>query len=86
MAPTFGHCEPHLRVTQIVCTVVDYYPISGERYVVKKVETRKEKLQRLSKQKMFASWSLYNQKEEKVFEIKQFCKPRHQMKFIIGRT
>lgn len=44
---------------------------------VKKYETKKEKIKRIAKEKMFASWKTYNQKTEKILDIKQICKPRH---------
>ena len=37
----------------------------------------KEKIKRIAKEKMFASWKTYNQKTEKILDIKQICKPRH---------
>ncbi len=41
-------------------------------------ETKKEKNKRIAKEKMFASWKVYNQKTENIIEIKQICKPKHK--------
>lgn len=68
-------------VTGIIHSVniVDFKP----NYSVKKQETKKEKIKRVAKEKMFASWKTYNQKTEKILEVKQICKPRHNInKFI----
>lgn len=46
--------------------------ISEQTHV--KVETKKERFLRLAKEKMYASWKLQNQKEEKIFETVQICK------------
>jgi hypothetical protein len=51
-------------------------------------ETKKEREKRIAKEKMYASWKTHNQREAekpKVFQIKQICKPRHQMSHIGGR-
>jgi len=54
-----------------------------DNYSVKKKETKKEKIKRVAKEKMLASWKTYNQKTEKILEVKQICKPRHNInKFI----
>lgn len=56
------------------------YYANGIGYIKpKKVETKKERIQRIAKEKMFASWKLFNQKTPTVIEIKQFCKPRHNL-------
>ncbi len=44
-----------------------------------KRETKKEKIKRIAKEQMLASWKVYNQKTENIIEIKQFCKPRHNI-------
>ena len=43
------------------------------------VETKKEKLDRISKEKMLASHKIYNQKDMNVIKIKQMCKPQHRI-------
>ena len=50
-----------------------------DRY--KKVETKKEKLDRVSKEKMLASWKTYNEKTEHIIKIKQICKPQHKLNY-----
>lgn len=60
-------------------------PLRGRVYdvcnhvVVKKIETKKEKEDRIAKERMFASWKTYNDKTETIKEIKQICKPRHKI-------
>ena len=46
----------------------------------RKTETKKERIKRIAKEKMFASWKTYNQKTESIIEIKQVCKPKHKLK------
>lgn len=53
--------------------IVTFKPNSS----IRKHETKKEKTKRIAKEKMFASWKTYNQKTEKILDIKQICKPRH---------
>jgi len=43
------------------------------------VETKKEKLDRVSKDKMLASHKIYNQKDMNIIKIKQMCKPQHRI-------
>lgn len=45
----------------------------------KKTETKKERLIRISKERMLASWKTHNQKTETIIQVKQFCKPRHKI-------
>jgi len=45
------------------------------------VETKKEKLDRTSKEKMLASWKKYDQKDMNVIKIKQMCKPQHRLNY-----
>jgi len=44
-----------------------------------KIESKKAKIKRIAKEKMFASWKVYNQKTTNIIEIKQICKPRHKI-------
>jgi Tol biopolymer transport system component len=44
-----------------------------------KKETKEEKILRISREKMFASWKLHNDHYLNKIEIKQICKPRHLM-------
>lgn len=60
-------------------------PASGMNYSYKenvKKETKKEAIGRIAKEKMYASWKMYNEKTITIREIKQVCKPRHQVNFI----
>ena len=42
-------------------------------------ESPLQKRQRIARQKMYASWKVYNDKTITVKEIKQICKPRHRL-------
>ena len=42
-------------------------------------ESKKQRIARIAKEKMFASWKMYNQKTEKTIKIIQVCKPRHKL-------
>ena len=42
-------------------------------------ETKEAKKIRIAREKMFASWKVYNDKTITVKEIKQICKPRHRL-------
>ena len=44
-----------------------------------KKETKKEKLDRISKEKMLSSHKIYNQQTPEVIKIKQMCKPKHRI-------
>lgn len=46
-------------------------------YKFKKQETKKEKKQRIAKEKMLASWDLHNKNQMNVKQVIQICKPRH---------
>jgi hypothetical protein len=56
-----------------------YYSNQHEFEERKKVETKKEKLDRISKTKMLASWKKYDEKTPTVKQIKQMCKPVHRI-------
>jgi len=45
----------------------------------KKVETKQEKLDRISKQKALASWKKYDDKNLTIKQISQMCKPVHKI-------
>ena len=45
------------------------------------VETKKEKLDRTSKEKMLASHRIYDQKDMNVIKLKHACKPQHKMSY-----
>ena len=58
-----------------------YYANYTFKEVQKKIkkETKKEKIARLAKEKMFSSWKTYNEKTFQIKTIVQFCKPRHKI-------
>ena len=41
----------------------------------KQEETKKQRIARIAKEKMLASWKIYNQKTETINEILKECKP-----------
>lgn len=43
----------------------------------KKVETKKQRIARLAKEKMLASWNMHHQNTPTIIEVIQICKPRH---------
>lgn len=45
----------------------------------KKKETKKQRILRIAKEKMLASWKTYNQKTPYVIDMKQLCKPKHKL-------
>jgi len=55
----------------------EYY-FFAPAYKIKK-ETKKQRILRIAKEKMLASWKTYNQKTPYVIEIKQLCKPKHKL-------
>jgi hypothetical protein len=62
----------------------DYYSVSQfvgfeEDYRIPVVETKKEKLDRISKTKMLASWKKYDDKTPTIKKINQMCKPVHRI-------
>ena len=64
------------------------YQMRVHNYEVKKKfaeEPKKEKIKRIAKEKMYASWKTINRKTETINIVKQICKPRHQMRPIGGR-
>jgi len=49
-------------------------------YVPVKRESKKQRIARIAKEKMFASWQLRHEKKPQVFKVIQTCKPRHVIK------
>ena len=44
-----------------------------------KVETKQERIKRVAKEKMLASFNLYNKKTLNIIEVIQICKPKHKL-------
>lgn len=44
-----------------------------------KVETKQERVKRVAKEKMKASFNLYNKKTLNIIEVIQICKPKHKL-------
>lgn len=67
-----------------VSTGENYYGRSfgAERLTKKeKPESKKQRRDRISKEKMYASWSAYNLRTFSIKELKQICKPRHILNY-----
>lgn len=47
----------------------------------RKVETDKERITRISKEKMYASWKVYDEMRKNVLKVRQVCKPQHRLIF-----
>jgi len=73
--------------TSIISTASNWISCSGTNYYQSYeiprqiVETKKDKLDRVSKEKMLASWKTYDQKDMNIIKIKQMCKPQHKMSY-----
>lgn len=95
MAPTYvGPCSPFY-ITQPVAPTTSVSTCNGttwfsSNYEVQqtkvKKETKKEKRDRISKEKMLSSWKTINKKTMTIDQIKQICKPRHRVGYIGGRN
>ena len=68
----FGFRNPFLQT-------VDRYCHSNSFVSSTKVETKKERIKRIAKEKMYASWKTYNDRTVTIKEIKQICKPMHKI-------
>jgi hypothetical protein len=43
------------------------------------IETKKQRIERLAREKMFASWKVHNDKTMTIKEVIQICKPQHKL-------
>lgn len=79
MAPTFQSQFDPASITHIDMSSLVYANscYNDPRYVPRKVETKKEKQERIATERMHASRKTFNQKTAHQIEIKQLCKPRH---------
>lgn len=86
--PPFSEYDTGVNITQVfsacdtsattIYNVGSYYS-NQQEFEYKKPETKKEKLDRISKTKMLASWKKYDEKTPTVKQIKQMCKPVHRV-------
>lgn len=54
------------------------WDLGGYIYIIPvKKETKKQKIARIAKEKMYASWKTFNDKGRNIIQVKQICKPRH---------
>lgn len=78
MAPTYPYYNTSIDITNTystTCVGVSFtYPF------LKKVETKKERIERIAKENMLASHKTYNQKTPTVKQTKQICKPIHRIR------
>ena len=58
-------------------TITRYFQKSVSKKIKK--ESKKERILRVSKEKMKASWKTFNQRAEKIIQVKQICKPMHRI-------
>ncbi len=65
--------------TQSIRAFHGYYEGNSSSSSRKIVETKKEKTDRISKEKMLTSWKVYDQKTLTVIKVKQMCKPVHRI-------
>lgn len=70
-----------IAVSQYASTYTTGYYQSCEIPENRKIETKKEKLDRTSKEKMLASHRIYDQKDMNVIKLKHDCKPQHRMSY-----
>ncbi len=58
-------------------------PTMGYSYsgIYRQTETKKQRIARIAKELMYASWKIFNQKTVSIIKIIQIRKPRHQLKF-----
>ena len=90
--PTYSNSSDvtYINLTTVNGQYVDpweYQMRVHSREVKKKLaeEPKKEKIKRIAKEKMYASWKTIDRKTETINIVKQICKPRHQMRHIGGR-
>ena len=57
----------------------DYF--DSYRTIKQEEETEKEKIARIAKEKMYASWKTYNDRTTTIKDVKQICKPRHRVNY-----
>lgn len=78
MAPGFADLTIiDTRTSTYTCTG-NYYGYSFT-FQQKKVESKKDRIARIAKEKMLASHKTYNQKTPTIKHIKQVCKPAHRI-------
>lgn len=66
-------------ISNNIVVVTTTYSQYCEPLIREIVETKKEKLDRVSKEKMLSSHKIYNQKTPQIIKIKQMCKPQHRI-------
>jgi len=88
MAPSHCYCVEYrpgdfisTMASACMCpTRVTYnrYIFIDRRPQIKK-ETKKEKVARIAKEKMLASWKTYDEILPNLYKIKQICRPEHRL-------
>lgn len=77
-----GYCDdnPTMPTCVNISSIIyanNYYNNTIQIQQIKK-ETNKEKIQRIAKERMKASWNIHNEKFNNVIEIKQQCNHKHK--------
>lgn len=80
MSPSFQYWDvTHVTVSASEATVSSNlsgsYQSAG--YTHLKTESKKERIARIAKERMFASWKWHNQVTMSVIEVKRFLKPKY---------
>lgn len=86
MSPTYTAYDD-LRITPVYSRIDRtglLYFASPVTY--RKQETKKERIKRIAKEKMLASWKLHNDVTLTIIKIKQYCKPINVYKPLCGRS
>jgi len=79
VAPTeIWHNEAQLTVVNLNNTIPSSITFRVNYTYVKK-ETKEQKIKRIAKEKMLASWKSHNEKRDNIIEIKRVCKPIHNI-------
>jgi len=96
MAPVYNPCWGDSCPTQITNSpsspsithdtsrgIFSYYIRTREKFATLKEETKEERIARIAKKKMLASWDLYNEKSFRIKKVIQICKPKHRLNHIV---
>lgn len=68
-------------VTIVKIGSVYHYRASVSVETKKVVETKKQRVARIAKEKMLASWKKENFKTDKIKQVIQVCKPQHKLNY-----
>jgi hypothetical protein len=77
MAPTYPYYITSIDTTSTYSTT--WFGRGFTYPLPKKIETKKQRIARIAKENMLASYKTYNQKTVTVRQIRQVCKPIHRI-------